>query len=131
MFPSMATSGLVAIRLRDDSNSWCAAAEDSGGMQCNRNHIAGYEKFTVSEDGGKFSFMGHMDKYARDDQTANKVLFDRTAIGDDEKFTLEQQSDGSYYFKGGAGSKWCRKVGDTMGCNNGDSDPHNWVTKGA
>jgi hypothetical protein len=56
------------------------------------------------------------------------VKCDRDWFHGHEKFTISRQSDGSYFFKGGAGNKWCRRTGDKMGCNF-DNSPHHFVTK--
>ncbi|MEO1258823.1 MAG: LamG-like jellyroll fold domain-containing protein [Bacteroidota bacterium] len=93
------------------------SAQPDGTIECNRDWLRGWEKFTVEETAdGKFGLKSHHRKYlsAQPDGT---LQCNRSWLRGWEKFTIEQTSDGKIGLKGAHGKYVSAQPDGTIVCD--------------
>ena len=103
------------LSLVGHAGKYCA--DDSDGVNCNRDGLGGWEKFTpVDIGGGQIALKGgRAGLYCADDP--DRMRCNRHGIGGWEKFTVVSIGDGKVALKGGRNGQWCADEGTRIICD--------------
>ncbi len=112
------TTGSV-ISIKGNNGKLTSSENGNKPMNCNRNSVGGWEKFTIVDaGGGKVALRGNNGKYVSSENGSKPITCNRNAIRAWEKFTMTVTGTNQIAFKGSNGKYISSENGSkSMTCN--------------